>query len=84
MTEPAYELLYFGEDHKERDRVKALLTDHYGDRVRFETDYDYIHSYRLAVGIEGESEDGWCEFADQHDLTDISLVALSRRMYGEG
>lgn len=84
MAEPAYELLYFDDNKGERDRVRNLLTAHYGDRVRFEDASDYIHGYRLAVWIEGETEDGWCKFAEQNGLTDIGLVALSRAWYGEG
>ncbi len=85
MAEPAeaYELLYFDQDRSEHDRVRSLLVAHYGSRVRFENASDEIHGYRLAVWIADETEDGWCEFARQHDLTPIGLVALSR-MFEKG
>ena len=85
MTEPieTYELLYFDQDRSERDRVRDLLSAHYGSRVRFEDASDWIHGYRLALWIADETEDGWCEFARQHDLTRIGLVALTRAAFGE-
>ena len=76
-----YELLYFDHDRSERDRVRNLLSAHYGGRARFEDASDYIHGYRLAVWIADETQDGYCRFAKQHDLTHIGLTSLLRKVF---